>query len=115
MLRMYQAVAISVITTMITAAAAAVPNRLIPPNVFYFERDGIAAKYAVLSEGDFYRLNGPETSSVSVWARFADQQSGVVCGLPAPASSRAQKKTDCQPYIQSIESGYSPLQGKSPD
>src|SRR3954469_6424201 len=39
-------------------------NRLIPPNVFYFEQDGLAAKYAVLSEADFYRLNGPETSSV---------------------------------------------------
>jgi hypothetical protein len=48
-----------------------VANRLIPPNVFYFEQGGLAAKYAVLSEGDFYRLNGPETSSVSVWARFA--------------------------------------------
>jgi len=46
-------------------------NRLIPPNVFYFEHDGLVAKYAVLSEGDFYRFNGPETSSVSVWARFA--------------------------------------------
>jgi hypothetical protein len=49
----------------------AVANRLIPPNVFYFEQDGLAAKYAVLSEADFHRLNGPETSSVSVWARFA--------------------------------------------
>ena len=49
----------------------AVANRLIPPNVFYFEQDGLAAKYAVLSEDDFRRLNGPETSSVSVWARFA--------------------------------------------
>ncbi len=49
----------------------AAANRLIPPNVFYFEKDGIAAKYSVLSEGDFHRLNGPETSSVSVWARFA--------------------------------------------
>lgn len=49
----------------------AAANRLIPPNVFYFEKDGIACKYAVLSEGDFYRLNGPETRSVSVWARFA--------------------------------------------
>src|ERR1051326_9126599 len=38
----------------------AVANRLIPPNVFYFEHDGLAAKYAVLSEGDFYRLHGPE-------------------------------------------------------
>ena len=49
----------------------AVANRLIPPNVFYFEHDGLAAKYAVLSEADFARLSGPETSSVSVWARFA--------------------------------------------
>ena len=46
-------------------------NRLIPPNVFPFEHDGLAAKYAVLSEADFFRLNGPETLSVSVWARFA--------------------------------------------
>src|SRR5437764_9148890 len=49
----------------------AAANRLIPPNVFYFEKEGIAAKYAVLSEADFRRLNGSETSSVSVWARFA--------------------------------------------
>ncbi|MEO8455009.1 MAG: hypothetical protein ABI454_07605 [Sphingomicrobium sp.] len=49
----------------------AAANRLVPPNVFYFEKDGLAAKYAVLSEADFHRLNGPETSSVSVWARFA--------------------------------------------
>src|SRR5256885_11274236 len=49
----------------------AAANRLVPPNVFYFERDGLAAKYAVLSEVDFARLTGPETSSVSVWARFA--------------------------------------------
>ena len=49
----------------------AVANRLIPPNVFYFEHDGLVAKYAVLSEKDFHRLNGPETGSVSVWARFA--------------------------------------------
>jgi len=49
----------------------AVVNRLIPPNVFYFEHDGLVAKYAVLSEADFRRLTGPETSSVSVWARFA--------------------------------------------
>jgi hypothetical protein len=49
----------------------AAANRLIPPNVFYFEKEGMAAKYAVLSEADFHRLNGPETHSVSVWARFA--------------------------------------------
>ena len=46
-------------------------NALIPPNVFPFQHGGLAAKYAVLSERDFYRLNGPETRNVSVWARFA--------------------------------------------
>ncbi|HXG81466.1 MAG TPA: hypothetical protein VNJ05_06670 [Sphingomicrobium sp.] len=49
----------------------AIANRLIPPNVFPFQHDGLAAKYAVLSERDFCRLNGPETRNVSVWARFA--------------------------------------------
>ena len=49
----------------------ALANRLIPPNVFYFEHGGLRAKYAVLSEQDFHRLNGPETGSVSVWSRFA--------------------------------------------
>jgi hypothetical protein len=49
----------------------AAANRLLPPNVFHFAADGLAAKYAVLSEADFRRLNGPETRSVSVWARFA--------------------------------------------
>ncbi len=46
-------------------------NRLIPPNVFPFEHEGLAAKYAVLSEADFARENGPEAGTVSVWARFA--------------------------------------------
>ncbi|MBA3669892.1 MAG: hypothetical protein H0W71_07510 [Sphingomonas sp.] len=46
-------------------------NALIPPNVFYFEHQGLVAKYAVLSESDFARLCGPATNHVSVWARFA--------------------------------------------
>jgi hypothetical protein len=66
----------------------AAANKLIPPNVFYFERDGLAAKYAVLSEADFHRLNGPETSSVSVWARFA-QPSRLVWTADATARERA--------------------------
>jgi len=65
----------------------AAANRLIPPNVFYFERDGLAAKYAVLSEADFHRLNGPETSSVSVWARFA-QPSRLVWAADESAHNR---------------------------
>ena len=49
----------------------AAANRLVPPNVFYYESQGLRAKYAVLSEADFRRLSGPATRSVSVWARFA--------------------------------------------
>lgn len=49
----------------------AAANRLIPPNVFPFQHNGLIAKYAVLSEGDFARLNSPAADNVSVWARFA--------------------------------------------
>jgi hypothetical protein len=49
----------------------ALANFLVPPNVFPFAHDGLAAKYAVLSEKDFERLNGPGAPDVSVWARFA--------------------------------------------
>ena len=49
----------------------ATANRLIPPNVFPFEADGLAAKYAVLSEADFRREVGKQSRSVSVWARFS--------------------------------------------
>jgi hypothetical protein len=66
----------------------ALANRLVPPNVFYFEHGGLVAKYAVLSERDFYRLNGPETRSVSVWARFA-QPSRLVWAADQQARSRA--------------------------
>ena len=66
----------------------AVANRLIPPNVFYFEHEGLASKYAVLSEADFFRLNGPETSNVSVWARFA-QPSRLVWARDETARERS--------------------------
>jgi hypothetical protein len=66
----------------------ALANRLIPPNVFYFEHDGLAAKYAVLSEADFHRLNGPDTSNVAVWARFA-QPSRLVWAADDQARERA--------------------------
>ena len=66
----------------------AAANRLVPPNVFYFEQDGLHAKYAVLSEADFHRLNGPETLNVSVWARFA-QPSRLVWVADAQAKERA--------------------------
>ena len=68
----------------------AAANRLIPPNVFPFAHDGLSAKYAVLSEADFQRLNGPETRSVSVWARFA-QPSRLVWSADVAAQGRAIK------------------------
>lgn len=63
-------------------------NAWIPPNVFPFHHDGLAAKYAVLDEADFYRLNGPETRNVSVWARFA-QPSRLVWARDEAARDRA--------------------------
>ena len=66
----------------------AAANRLIPPNVFPFQHGGLIAKYAVLSEADFHRLNGPETRTVSVWARFA-QPSRLVWAVDDTARDRA--------------------------
>ena len=63
---------------------------MIPPNVFPFQHDGLAAKYAVLSEADFHRLNGPETRNVSVWARFA-QPSRLVWARNEAARDKADR------------------------
>jgi hypothetical protein len=63
-------------------------NALIPPNVFPLHHDGLAAKYAVLSEADFHRLNGPATRNVSVWARFA-QPSRLVWAKDDAARAKA--------------------------
>lgn len=66
----------------------AAANRLLPPNVFPFAHDGLAAKYAVLTEADFHRLNGHETLNVSVWARFA-QPSRLVWAADGTARATA--------------------------
>ena len=66
----------------------AIANAAIPPNVFPFAHDGLAAKYAVLSEADFHRLTGPETLNVSVWARFA-QPSRLVWARDQAARDKA--------------------------
>lgn len=63
-------------------------NRLIPPNVFPFEHQGLIAKYAVLSEADFARLNSVGADNVSVWARFA-QPSRLLWAADAMARQRA--------------------------
>ena len=49
----------------------ALANRLIPPNVFYFEHDGLVSKYAVLSEADFAHECSSAAWTVSTAARFA--------------------------------------------
>ena len=69
-------------------------NRLIPPNVFPFQHDGLQAKFAVLSEADFRRLNSPGTLSVSVWARFA-QPSRLVWSSDSAAADRALDSVAC--------------------
>jgi hypothetical protein len=63
----------------------AAANRLIPPNVFYFEDGGLVAKYAVLSEADFAHECGPEAWTVSTAARFAQPSRLVWSADPAAA------------------------------
>lgn len=65
----------------------AVANRLIPPNVFYFEHAGLVAKYAVLSEADFAHECSPEAWTVSTAARFA-QPSRVAWSADRAAATR---------------------------
>jgi len=65
-------------------------NALIPPNVFPFQHNGLAAKYAVLSEADFDRECGPNARGVSVLARFA-QPSRLVWLADEDAKRRVMK------------------------
>ena len=65
----------------------AAANRLIPPNVFYFEHDGLAAKYAVLSEADFAHECSAGAWTVSTAARFA-QPSRLVWSADEQARDR---------------------------
>ena len=74
-------------------------NRLVPPNVFPFQHEGLAAKYAVLSEADFHRLNGPETDSVSVWARFAQPARLVWAADEAAAKTAAAAVARAAPTL----------------
>lgn len=66
----------------------ALANRLIPPNVFYFEQNGLAAKYAVLSEADFAHECSADAWTVSTAARFA-QPSRLVWSANRQAAERA--------------------------
>jgi hypothetical protein len=77
----------------------ALANRLVPPNVFYFEKDGLAAKYAVLSQADFERECGPEARSTSIVARFA-QPARLVWSANARAQAKAVDSVSrCAPTL----------------
>jgi len=65
----------------------AAANRLIPPNVFHFEHDGLRAKYAVLSEEDFAHECSKNAWNVSTAARFA-QPSRLVWTADRAAAER---------------------------
>ena len=65
----------------------ATANRLIPPNVFYFEHAGLRSKYAVLSEADFAHECSPDAWTVSTAARFA-QPSRLAWSADAAAAER---------------------------
>ena len=87
----------------------AVANRLIPPNVFYFEHDGIASKYAVLSEADFKHECSPDAWTVSTAARFA-QPSRMVWSADEPAAKRVVEMISRAPptllgWTLSLEAG----------
>ena len=60
-------------------------NRLVPPNVFYFEHDGLVSKYAVLSEADFAHECSSAAWTVSTAARFA-QPSRLVWSVDGRAA-----------------------------
>jgi hypothetical protein len=68
----------------------AAANRLIPPNVFYFEHEGLASKYAVLSEEDFAHECSPNAWTVSTAARFA-QPSRLVWSFDEASRERTIK------------------------
>lgn len=79
----------------------AAANRLLPPNVFPFEHQGQAAKYAVLSLADFRRLASAQTLNVSVWARFAQPSRLVWAASNAIAADVAEAVAGAAPALLS--------------
>lgn len=74
-------------------------NALIPPNVFPAEHEGLIAKYAVLSMDDFHRLNRPDASTVSVWARFAQPSRLVWSAGEAAVSQSVEALSGAAPTL----------------
>ncbi len=77
----------------------AAANRLIPPNVFYFEHRGLVSKYSVLSEADLERECGPQARSISVLARFAQPSRLVWSADQAAAGQTARSIAQCAPTL----------------
>lgn len=77
----------------------AAANRMIPPNVFYFEHDGLVAKYAVLSEADFARECSPDAWTVSTAARFAQPSRLVWSSSAAAADQAVETISDAAPTL----------------
>ena len=86
-------------------------NALVPPNVFPFQHGNLAAKYAVLSETEFRRLNGPETRNVSVWARFAQPSRLVWTADEAARTAAIESVARAAPTLLS---GAGRIQGEQP-
>jgi hypothetical protein len=77
----------------------AIANRLVPPNVFPFEHEGLTAKYAVLSEADFERECGPDAWNVSTAARFAQPSRLVWSADRRPAASAVDAVAKAAPTL----------------
>lgn len=77
----------------------AVANRLVPPNVFYFEHEGLRSKYAVLSEADFARECSPSAWTVSTAARFAQPSRLVWSKDRAAADAVAESVAHAAPTL----------------
>jgi hypothetical protein len=77
----------------------ATANRLLPPNVFPFEHNGLAAKYAMLSEADFRRLASSRTRAVAVWARFAQPSRLAWTADPAATAAAVDAVTGAAPAL----------------
>ena len=86
----------------------AAANRLIPPNVFYFEHDGLAAKYAVLSVSDLERECGPEARSTSVLARFAQPSRLVWSAGEAASKTVVDAVSRCAPTLLALAAPLAP-------
>ncbi|HEX8261972.1 MAG TPA: hypothetical protein VF547_03760 [Allosphingosinicella sp.] len=86
----------------------AAANRLIPPNVFPFENEGLVAKYAVLSEADFARECSLEARSVSVWARFAQPSRLVWTSGPAAQAAALAAVVEAAPTLFALARPLAP-------